>query len=176
MRRLLVGCLLTLDGVHDAPRSWAGPYFDADAARQSLDQLERTDAMLMGAGTYRYFATTWPYESGPYPDRMNAIRKHVFSSTLTSTEWNNSVLVRDDPVAAVTRLKAEGGGDLVVYGCGRLSQTLLDHDLVDELTVSLFPVIQGSGRTMQRTDPRRLELVSVTRNPVGTVSLTYVRG
>src|SRR5687767_2152454 len=104
MRRLIVGCLLTLDGVHGSPRSWAGPFFDANAAQESLEQLQRADAMLMGRNTYEYFAAAWPLQSGPYPDRVNAIRKYVFSSTLKSADWQNSVLVDDDPVAAVTRL------------------------------------------------------------------------
>jgi dihydrofolate reductase len=177
MRRLIVGCLLTLDGVHDSPRSFAGPFFDSSAAQESLEQLQHTDAMLMGRNTYEYFAAAWPHESGPYPDRINAIRKYVFSSTLTWTDWNNSVLVKEDPVAAVTRLKLEGDGDLVIYGCGRLSQTLLEHDLVDELNVSLFPLIRGTGETLLRpgATSQRLNLVSVSRNPTGVVSLTYVK-
>jgi dihydrofolate reductase len=175
MRKLKVGCLLTLDGVHDAPRSFAGPFFDAAAARESLEQLDRSDAMLMGRNTYEYFAAAWPYESGPYPDRVNAIRKYVFSSTLKTTEWNNSVLVDEDPVATVTRLKADGEGDLVIYGAGRLAQTLLEHNLVDELNVTLYPVIHGSGQTMLRpgATSTRLTLSSMSRNDAGTISLTY---
>lgn len=177
MRRLIVGCLLTLDGVHDAPRSWAGPFFDANAAKASIEQLEHTDAMLMGRNTYEYFAAAWPYESGPYPDRINAIRKYVFSSNLKSVDWNNTVLINEDPVQAVSRMKAEGDGDLVIYGCGQLSQSLLEHDLVDELNVSLYPIIQGSGRPMHTTaaTSQRLRLVSVSRNDIGTVSLKYVK-
>jgi dihydrofolate reductase len=177
MRRLIVGCLLTLDGVHGAPRSWAGPFFDATAAQKSLEQLDRSDAMLMGRNTYEYFAAAWPHESGAYPDRVNAIRKYVFSSTLKATDWTNSVLLDEDPVAAVTRLKHEGGGDLVIYGCGQLAQTLLARDLVDELNVSLYPVIQGDGETMVRpgATSKRLTLASVRRNDAGVVSLTYVK-
>jgi dihydrofolate reductase len=177
MRKLIAGCLLTLDGVHDAPRSFAGPYFDAAAAEQSLAQLNRSDAMLMGRNTYDYFASAWPNEAGPYPDRVNAIRKYVFSSTLTASEWHNSVLVKDDPVAAITELKREGGGDLVIYGCGQLTQTLLAHDLVDELNVSLYPVIHGSGQSMLRpaVAPQRLTLASVHSEQSGVVSLKYVK-
>jgi dihydrofolate reductase len=177
MRRLVVGCLLTLDGVHEAPRSWAGPFFDEAAARESLEQLERTDAMLMGRNTYEYFAEAWPHDSGPYADRVNAIRKYVFSSTLESAGWNNSVVLDEDPVSAVTRLKSGGGGDLVIYGFGRLSRTLLDHDLVDELKVSLYPVLHGSGATMLQpgATSTQLELVSMSRNAAGAVSLTYMK-
>lgn len=177
MRKLIAGCLLTLDGVHDAPRSFAGPYFDATAAEQSLAQLNRSDAMLMGRNTYDYFAAAWPNESGPYPDRVNAIRKYVFSSTLKTSEWNNSVLVKDDPVAAIAELKREGGGDLVIYGCGQLTQTLLAHNLVDELNVSLYPVVHGSGHSMLRPGvaPQRLTLASVHSQQSGVVSLTYVK-
>ncbi|GAA3383931.1 dihydrofolate reductase family protein [Cryptosporangium minutisporangium] len=175
MRNLIVGCLLTLDGVHEAPRNWAGPFFDAAAAQESLEQLNRSDAMLMGRNTYEYFASAWPYESGPYPDRVNAIRKYVFSSTLQRAEWNNAVLIDEDPVSAVRRLKREGDGDLVIYGFGRLSHALLARDLVDEVRLTIYPVLQGGGETMPRLGgvPTRLSLVSVERSESGVVSLDY---
>ncbi|TDD66344.1 dihydrofolate reductase [Jiangella aurantiaca] len=176
MRKLRVGCLVTLDGVHGNPRSWAFPYFDAEAGEKSLAQLQRSDAMLMGRTTYEYFVQSWPNETGPYPDRVNEIRKYVFSSTLTTTTWTNSVVVGDDPVGAVAELKQQGDGDLVVYGFGRLARTLLDHGLVDELAVSVFPMLHGSGEPLFRpgSAPHHLDLAAVERSATGVVTLTYV--
>jgi dihydrofolate reductase len=177
MRRLIVGYLATLDGVHASPRSWAGDYFDAQAAEEALAQLTRSDAMLMGRTTYEYFAQAWPQAEGAYPDRINAIRKYVFSRTLSGPEWHNSVVVRTDPVAAVADLKRQGTGDLVIYGYGRLAQTLLENDLVDEVSVSLFPILHGTGETVARSGaaPRHLKLASADTLPTGVVSLRYVR-
>jgi dihydrofolate reductase len=170
MRRLIVGYLATLDGVRDSPRSWAGPYFDAQSAEESLAQLNRSDAMLMGRATYEYFAQAWPQAEGAYPDRVNAIRKYVFSRTLADPAWHNSVLVREDPVTAVADLKRQGTGDLVIYGYGRLARTLLEHDLVDEVSVTLFPILHGNGETS-----RHLTLASADTRPTGAVSLRYLR-
>lgn len=177
MRKLRVGCLITLDGVHGSPRSWAFPYFDAEAAEKSLAQLHHSDAMLMGRTTYEYFVQSWPNETGPYPDRVNEIRKYVFSSTLTASTWTNAVVVAGDPVGAVAELKRQGDGDLVVYGLGRLARTLLDHDLVDELAVSVFPVLYGSGDPLFAAGhaPHHLDLAAVERSATGVVTLTYTR-
>jgi dihydrofolate reductase len=105
----------------------------------------------------------------PYPDAINAIRKYVFSSTLESADWNNSTLIRDDVVTAVKHIKEQGGGDLMMYGYGRLSQTLLEHHLVDEIRFSIHPVLAGGGNG--QTLP--LKLVEATPSPKGVVALTY---
>ncbi|GAA5160560.1 dihydrofolate reductase family protein [Pseudonocardia eucalypti] len=175
MRKLLVGCLVSLDGVHGEPRSWVGQYFDDRSAERSLAQLERTDAMLMGRVTYEYFAGSWPLATGAYPDKVNSIRKYVFSSTLADPEWTNSVVVAGDPVAAVAELKQQGEGDLVVYGYGRLARTLLEHGLVDQLAVTVNPVLVGGGAPLFRPggERRDLELTEVDRADSGVVTLVY---
>ena len=119
----------------------------------------------MGRGTYEYFAEVMPNQTGPYADAINAIRKYVFSSTLESVDWNNSTIIRGDVVSAVTKLKEEDGGDLMMYGYGRLSRTLLEHHLVDEIRFSVHPVFVG------HTLP--LKLVGTTPSPSGVVALTY---
>jgi dihydrofolate reductase len=175
MRKLIVSYLQTADGVQDAPRSWAGPHFDEQAAEKSLAQLNRADAMLMGRVTYDYFADAWPQASGPYPDRINAMRKYVFSSTLREPRWHNSVVIAEDPVTAVGQLKRDGDGDLVIYGYSRLARTLLDHDLVDELVVAIHPVLVGEPAPAPRPERagREPRLVSVEQRRSGVVSLTY---
>jgi dihydrofolate reductase len=174
MRKLIVSTLISLDGVFENPRSWTGPYFDEKAAANSLAKLQECDAMLMGRGTYEYFASAWSVATGAYPARVNEMQKYVFSRTLSSADWNNSTIIADDPVQAVAELKKQGEGHLMIYGYGRLSQTLLEHDLVDELVFAIHPVILGKGASISRpAAPRTLQLASVEQRDTGTVSITY---
>jgi dihydrofolate reductase len=115
-----------------------------------------------------------PKQTGPYAAAINAIRKYVFSSTLESADWNNSTIIRDDVVAAVNGLKQQDGGDLMMYGRGRLSQTLLENHLVDEIRFSVHPVLAagraaggGNGQTLP------LKLLGAAPSPSGVVALTY---
>ena len=113
MRKLIVSSLVSLDGIHGDPQSWTGDYFDEQAAEQSLAVLLDSDAMLMGRNTYEYFAPAFSSPGGPYLERINEMRKYVFSSTLTAADWNNTTIVPGDPVAAVRELKGQGDGHLV---------------------------------------------------------------
>jgi dihydrofolate reductase len=121
MRKIINSAFVSLDGVTEDPRSWAT--FDPDSGEEAAQALQALDGMIMGRGTYEYFADVMPNQTGPYGDAINAIRKYVFSSTLESADWNNSTIIREDVVAAVTKLKQEDGGDLMMYGYGRLSRT-----------------------------------------------------
>jgi dihydrofolate reductase len=159
MPRISVGCLISLDGVSVDPQSWATAYFDEDAVARSLATLEQADAMLMGRGAYEYSQPTWPTAEGPYMDRINAIRKYVFSNTLEAVDWHNAELVRGDAADAVKALE----GELVVYGYTRLAQSLLAAGLVDELDFSVHPVMLGMMKP--------LELVGTERRPNGVVSI-----
>jgi dihydrofolate reductase len=174
MRKLIVSSLISLDGVHGDPQSWAGDYFDDQAAKQSLAVLLDSDAMLMGRNTYNYLAPAWSSLSGPYLERINEMRKYVFSSTLAAADWNNTTIIPGDPVAAVRDLKEQGDRHLVIYGYGQLAQTLLEHGLIDELNFVINPVMLGSGTTLFRPGQRtNLRLVSVTERRNGVVTLTY---
>ena len=172
MRKIINSAFVSLDGVTEDPRSWA--IFDPDAAGEAARALQALDGMIMGRGTYEYFADAMPEATGPYADAINAIRKYVFSSTLESADWNNSTIIRDDVVTAVTELKHQAGRDLMMYGYGRLSQTLIENHLVDEIRFSVHPVLVsgravrgGSGQTLPLT------LVGATPSPNGVVALTY---
>src|SRR5215467_9106379 len=174
MRNLIVSSLVSLDGIHGDPQSWIGDYFDEQAAEESLAVLLDSDAMLMGANTYQYFAPAWSSPSGPYLERINEMRKYVFSSTLAAADWTNTTIIRGDPAAAVRELKQQGDGHLVIYGYGRLAQTLLEHGLVDQLNFVVNPVLVGSGTTLFRPGRRtNLRLVSVTERRNGAVILSY---
>ena len=148
MRKLIVSSLVSLDGIHGDPQSWVGDYFDAQAAEESLAVLLDSDAMLMGKNTYDYFAPAWSSPSGPYLERINAMRKYVFSSSLTAASWNNTTIIP--------------------------AQTLLEHGLVDQLNFIINPVMAGSGTTLFRPSKRTdLRLTSVTERRNGVVIVSY---
>jgi dihydrofolate reductase len=152
--RSLIPPFVSLDGVTADPGSWA--IFDPDAGQEAAQELRALGGMLMGRGTYEYFADVMPKQTGPYADAINAIRKYVFSSTLERADWNNSTIIRDDVVTAVNDLKQQDGGDLMMYGHGRLSKTLLEHYLVDEIRFSIHPVgLCGSGWRQREEAPAR---------------------
>ena len=159
MRRIKVGALVSLDGVGADPQSWALEYFDEAMTKRSLDELERTDAMLMGRGAYEYFQPKWPRAQGPYMDRINGMRKLVFSNSLEAVDWSNAELVRGDAVEAVRGLK----GAFVVYGYTRLARSLLAAGLVDELDFTVHPLLLSPKRP--------LTLVGAEARPNGVVSI-----
>jgi dihydrofolate reductase len=172
MRKIINSAFTSLDGVTEDPGSWA--IFDPDSAEEAVEALKAYDGMLMGRGTYEYFANVMPKQTGRYPDAINAIRKYVFSSTLESADWNNSTIMRDDVVTAVTDLKQQDGRDLIIYGHGRLSRTLLEHHLVDEIRFSVHPVLLA-GRAVggRKGKTLMLKFLGATPSPSGVVALTY---
>jgi len=176
MRKLEIATLMSLDGVVSDPQSWAERYFDAEAVEQSLRRLETADAFLMGRGSYEYFLPTWPKAQGAYMGRLNAMPKYVFSSTLERADWHNTRVVAGDVVEAVRQLKADGSGDLVAYGFGQLSQTLLEHDMVDELTFFIHPIIVGNGRPLDGPGaPKHLSLRRCEARSSGVLAVSYGR-
>lgn len=175
MGDLIVSSLVSIDGVQHDPQSWVKQYFDAEAVEKSLVRLQNSEAMLMGRTTYEYFAASWPYAAGPYPDRINSMQKYVFSSTLESAEWNNTKVVSGDVVSEVTNLK-QRSGDLVIYGFGQLARTLLENDLIDVLEMWINPVVLGVGKPMFRPGTRKdLRLESVQQRASGVVAIRYAR-
>src|SRR5215469_15791112 len=129
MRKIIESTLVSADGVVGSPPLWAMDYRDEEVTRDALERLSGSDAMLMGRGTYELFAATWPSQAGDFAQRMNGIRKYVFSSTLTNAGWSNSTIVRGDVLAEVKKIKEQDGRDLALFGHGRLAQTLLDNGL-----------------------------------------------
>jgi dihydrofolate reductase len=173
MRKITESTFVSLDGVTEDPRAWAMGYFNENAQQAALEQLQASDGMLMGRGTYEYFTAALPTDS-PYADAINAIRKYVFSTTLESADWNNSTIIGDDLVAAVNELKQQDGRDLILYGHGRLSHTLLEHHLLDEIRFEVHPLLlngRAAGRDDGQTPP--LKLIATTPLPSGVVALSY---
>lgn len=145
MRKIIEYTLISIDGVVENPQLLGFMEYRDDAyMRDGLGLLMSCEAMLMGRRTYQGFAKIWPGRPHPWADRINAIKKYIFTSTLESAEWNNSTLVRGDVAAEVTRLKQQEGGNLLVFGHGLIGETLLKQNLLDVLDLSIHPVIVGS--------------------------------
>lgn len=174
MRRIIESTLVSVDGVVSDPGRWAMRYRDAEVVGDALARLGDTDTLLLGRGVYQAFAATWPGLRNPFADRMNTIRKLVFSSTLDSAEWSNTTLVRGDSLAEVEKLKKGDGGDIALFGHGRFARALLDAGLVDELRLSVHPVLAGSGSLLfSEGETKGLKLVDTTVLGTGVVVLCY---
>jgi dihydrofolate reductase len=174
MREIVESTLISLDGVVDDPGSWALDYFDEQFLEEAYALLKGCDAMLMGRGTYDDLSWRWPGQEGDFADAINGIRKYVFSSTLDRADWNNSVIVRGDVVDEVRTLKTDGDGDLVVFGHGQLSHTLLEHGLLDRLRFAVHPVVVGNAPGPFRENPKTpLSLVGTHARRSGVVVLNY---
>ena len=174
MRKLVESTFVTLDGSISDPQTWSPPYWDEEHAAYASKLLFAADALVLGRATYEGFAAAWPSRSGdPYTDRINDMPKHVASRTLRETTWNATVL-EGDAAEAIAALKAEDGGDLLKFGTGELDRALLEHGLLDELHLWVFPVLVGSGqRLIEGIPTTHLELVDTTRFGSGIIANTY---
>jgi dihydrofolate reductase len=175
MRRILESTRVSLDGVIGNLQKWGMDYLDADAQRAAAIQLSKSDAMLMGRNTYQALSAAWSGREGEFAETINAIQKYVISSTLRSTDWNNSTILSGDVITEVTELKQQDGQDLVIYGHGPLGQTLLEHGLLDEIRLSVHPIIVGTGTLFYRDAGKKTELKLVGSEPLpsGVIVLTY---
>jgi dihydrofolate reductase len=178
MRKLSTSTIVSLDGVIGSPHTWAGEYFDAAAAASSLERLDACDAMLMGRRTYEIFSSFWPAGTDAYAQRMNDIRKYVFSSTLDDPKWTNTTVLGGDVVAAARKLKEQDGKDLIMYGHGRLGAALLAGGLIDELSLFVLPIFLGGANSLLHQPGERtsLTLVDTKPLPTGAVILSYRPG
>lgn len=188
MGRIVVSEFITLDGVMEDPGGsegtpgggWAFKYQrGAGGDKFKLDELFAASAVLLGRTTYQGFAQAWPgrTDEDGYAERMNGVKHYVVSTTLRDEEatWANSHVIRSDVVGEVSRLRAEPGGDLLVYGSATLVQALVTHRLVDEYRIMVYPVILGSGKRLfgDQGVPTGLALDEVSAAGDGVVMLTY---
>ena len=191
MSRLVVNTNLTLDGVmqspsdHDEDRrggfehgGWAPPYFDQVMADVAAEGIAKGGALLFGRRTYEQFASYWSTqpEDNPFAAVLNERQKYVASTTLQEPlPWRNSTLLEGDAAEAVTRLKEQPGGDLVVLGSGELVQSLMERNLVDEYVLLIHPLVLGSGRRLFTDGGASvaLRLVDTKTTTTGVVIATY---
>ncbi len=175
MRKIIVSSFVTLDGVYESPEKWSLNYFDEEAAKFANEQLFAADTLLLGRETYQGFAEAWPSRTGEFADKINSMAKYVVSTTLVEPlVWQNTALIQGNVVQEVSRLKEQPGQDILIYGSGRLCNTLLQHGLIDEYRRWVVPVIWGSGkRLFDGLDAITLERVSAKSLPSGTVILSH---
>jgi dihydrofolate reductase len=175
MRKLKLAMYVSLDGVVENP-GWTGPFWDDELSRLQAEYLYSSDALLLGRVTYEGFAAAWPAmekSTGDFGKKMNTMPKFVASNTLEKAEWNASI-IKGDLAAEVTRLKDQGGGDLLIYGSGNLVDQLTRLRLIDEYRLMIHPVIVGSGqRIFNGHAEATLQLVDSTTTGTGVVIVTY---
>jgi len=186
MGKIVVSENVTLDGVVQDPAGaegfgrggWVGRVGARGregAAKVLLDEALGAEAQLFGRRTYEFLAARWPARSGELADRLNDMPKYVVSSTLKDPDWHNSTVLAGDVVPEVSKLKQELDGEIVVAGSIRLVRTLMDHDLVDELRLLIYPVVLGDGERLfgETSDQRPLRILE-TRTVDDLAYLTYV--
>jgi dihydrofolate reductase len=184
MGRIVVTEFISLDGVIEDPGGsesfrhggWSFAISGGDEGAQfKLDETRASVALLLGRVTYEGFAEAWPSRDGEFADKFNSMPKYVVSSTLEQAGWNNSTVLRGDLAEEVARLTQEHDGEIVVHGSARLAQALLEHDLVDELRLMLFPVALGGGLRLfgETSDKKTLHLVDSKVVGDGVLILTY---
>jgi len=177
---------VSLDGVVQDPSGdeglrvggWIGRVGDRgreEAAEVLLDEALGAEAPLFGRRSYEFFAARWPSRSGDLADRLNSLAKYIVSSTLEDPDWSNSIVLRGEVVDEVSKLKQELDGQIVVYASFQLLRTLMEHELVDELRLMIYPVVLGAGERLFRetSDKKPMRLLD-TRTVAGDlVHLTY---
>lgn len=186
MAKIIVTEFMSLDGVIEAPGGGekfrhGGWSFEIARGKEGdqfkLDETQQSEALLLGRVTYEGFAAAWPSRTGEFADKFNRMPKYVVSRTLRRADWNNTTVLGGDVPAEVARLKKTLSGDIVVHGSARLAQTLIEHDLVDELRLMVFPVILGSGKRLfgESSDKKRWQLATTQTVGDGVLILTYER-
>ena len=176
MGSIVVSEFVSLDGVMEDPGAWVGEV-DGEVADVLEVDASAAEALLLGRHTYEFFAARWPSRQGPLADRLNGMRKYVLSSTLERPDWNNTTALSGDAVDAVERLGRELEGEVVVYGSLQLVRALMGHDLVDELRLTVYPVVVGEGRRLFGTtgDTLPLRLLGAKTVGDGVAVLSYAR-
>jgi dihydrofolate reductase len=184
MGRIVISENVSLDGVVEDPTGeegfrhggWVGRIADRpELAKLTLDEALGSEALLLGRRTYEWFAARWPSRSGELADRLNSLPKYVVSSTLEDPEWNNSTVLKGDVLNDVSKLKQELNGEINVPGSFQLLRTLMEHDLVDELRLKIFPVVLGAGERLfgETGDKKSLRLVDTRSVGDDLALLTY---
>jgi dihydrofolate reductase len=184
MGRIIVTEFVSLDGVMEAPGGgedfkrggWSLDFEQGEEGEKfKLNETLQSTAVLLGRVTYEAFAAAWPSIEGEFADKFNTMPKYVVSSTLQTPTWNNTTVLRGEVVEEASRLRQELDGDILVQGSARLVQTLLEHDLVDELRLMVFPVVVGAGKRLfgDTSDKKPFRLVDSKTVGDGVAILTY---
>jgi dihydrofolate reductase len=186
MGKIVITTNASLDGVVQDPDGeegfklggWFGQFGGKDLeqwAEVETDEALRAEALLLGRRSEEWFATRWASRTGEWADRLNSMPKYVVSSTLTEPRWRNSTVLKGDVVDEVSKLKQEIAGEILVYASYQLERALIEHDLVDELRLVVFPVVLGAGERLfgPTGDKKPMRLVGARTIGDGLAFLTY---
>jgi dihydrofolate reductase len=191
MRRLIVGSFITLDGVMQAPGGpeedtsggfehggWSFGYWDEQMQNVMGEWMSQPFDLVLGRKTYEIFAAYWPNTDEPPAEQLNKATKYVASTTLKELDWENSHLIEGDVADGIRALKQEEGPDLSVQGSANLIQTLLEHGLVDEFRLMIFPLVLGTGKRLfdGGTVPDGLDVTDAQTSSTGVIIATYRPG
>jgi dihydrofolate reductase len=186
MAKIIISENVTLDGVVQDPTGdegfrvggWFSQVENRDReewARVELDEARGAEALLLGRRTYEFFAARWPTRNGQWADRLNSLPKYVVSATLQDPNWNNSTVLTGDLVGQVSTLRRKVNGDIIVYGSFQLVRTLIEHDLVDELRLMIYPFVLGAGKRLfgETSGMKHMRLIATRTVGNGVAFLTY---
>jgi dihydrofolate reductase len=186
MGKIVISTNVSLDGVVQDPDGeegfrlggWFGQFGGKDLqewAKVELEEALHTEALLLGRRSDEWFATRWLSRNDAWADRLNSLPKYVVSATLQEPKWSNSTVLRGDVVNEVSKLKQELDGDIVVYASYQLGRTLIEHDLVDELRLVVYPVVLGTGERLfgETSDRKPMRLVDTKTIGDGLAYLSY---
>jgi dihydrofolate reductase len=186
MGKIAITEFMSVDGVIEDPGGaedfkhggWSFEFSRGEEGDKfKVDETMGSEALLLGRTTYEGFAAAWPQRDGEFADKFNSMPKYVVSSTLKDPEWTNTTVLSGDVRDAVTRLRDEIDGDIVVHGSATLARSLIEQDLVDELRLMVFPVVLGAGERLfgDTSDKKALQLDSARTVGDGVVILIYRR-
>ena len=186
MGRIVITTNISLDGIVQDPDGregfgrggWFNQYGGTDLGEwASVETREAlgADALLLGRGSDEWFASRWSSRSGEWADKLNSLPKYVVSSTLTEAKWSNSTVITGDVVSEVAKVKRQISGEILIYASYQLVHTLIEHDLVDEFRLVVFPVVLGTGQRLfaETSDTKPLRLINVSTIGDGLAFLTY---
>ncbi len=176
--RLVATEYVSLDGVFEEPGHWSGPWFNEEAGQFKFQELQASDALLMGRRTYEGFSSAWPTMegTGEFGEKMNSMPKYAVSSTLDKVEWSGSKLINGNVAEEVAKLKKQPGGDLLLSGSAMLFNDMMRENLIDLYRLMVHPVVLGTGARLftEANTKRALELTEVKRFASGIVVLEFV--
>jgi dihydrofolate reductase len=186
MGKIVVSDNVSLDGVVQDPAGdegfrvggWVGLINNREGINSlALEEALGTEALLLGRRSYEWFAARWPSRSGQLADRINSLPKYIVSSTLDQPDWNNSRVLKGDVLTEVSKLKQRLNGEIVVWASFQLVHTLMEHDLVDELRLKIYPVVLGEGERLfgETNDKKAMRLLDSQIVDGEVALLTYAR-
>lgn len=173
MRNIVVTEFISLDGIIENP-AWTFKYWNDEIAAFKGEESNATDALLLGRVTYQGFAAAWPNSTDEGAPYFNGVRKYVVSTTLDKAEWNNSIIIKDNVMEEIRKLKQQDGKDITVHGSGKLAQSLIQAGLVDRIRLLVYPLVLGKGqRLFEEGVAETLKLVEAKSFSSGVVGLIY---